>query len=485
MKKTSIPILLIIFLSQHMNAQENLSKILFDSYNNYKEKTITTKRIFNHDVSRLLMSHKNSKNISYEIIGESVKKKPIYLVRFGKGDIKVLVWSQMHGDESTATMALFDLFNFLSRDNGFNDLREKFYNNLSLYFIPMLNPDGAEEFERRNIASVDLNRDAARLEFPESKILKSVRDSLLPEFGFNLHDQGHRWAAGKTNKSATLSFLAPAFNYNQDINDVRRKTIQLILDIYNELNKFIPGHIGKWNDDFEPRAFGDNFVKWGTSSVLIESGGWPGDPEKQFIRKLNFVALLVAFDSIAEKSYLKNDTDLYFKIPENEKVLFDLILRNVEYQIEGESFKIDVGVNIDEVPTSEGFYLKSTIEDIGDLSTFFGLEELDCSGMQLEIPKVDEEIFEAIESLENLDFISYLKKGITGIKISNIDSYEKISKWPINLISAPEFEYKFGIGKSADFIIKRGEKVLYTIVNGQLYDVIVDKSLIKNGLILK
>ena len=51
------------------------------------------------------------------------------------------------------------------------------------------------------------------------------------------------------------------------------------------LSDFIPGHIGRYSDDYEPRAFGDNFQTWGTSTILIETGGWKGDPEKQFLRK--------------------------------------------------------------------------------------------------------------------------------------------------------------------------------------------------------
>ena len=36
--------------------------------------------------------------------GYSVKNKNIKAIQFGEGAIKILVWSQMHGNESTATM---------------------------------------------------------------------------------------------------------------------------------------------------------------------------------------------------------------------------------------------------------------------------------------------------------------------------------------------------------------------------------------------
>ena len=99
--------------------------------------------------------------------------------------------------------------------------------------------------------------------------------------------------------------------------------------MYQALNQFIPGHIAKYSDEYEPRAFGDNFQKWGTSTILIESGGWKDDPEKQFIRKINFIALLSAFKSIAEESYEETSDKIYESIPFNDKYIFDVILRNL------------------------------------------------------------------------------------------------------------------------------------------------------------
>ena len=40
------------------------------------------------------------------VIGHSVLNQPIYAHCLGKGPKKVLLWSQMHGNESTTTRAL-------------------------------------------------------------------------------------------------------------------------------------------------------------------------------------------------------------------------------------------------------------------------------------------------------------------------------------------------------------------------------------------
>ncbi len=80
----------------------------------------------------------------------------------------------------------------------------------------MLNPDGADRFRRRNDLDIDINRDALRLQFPESKILRKIQLETKPKFAFNLHDQSTRYTAGNGYKVATISFLAPAYNYEKE-----------------------------------------------------------------------------------------------------------------------------------------------------------------------------------------------------------------------------------------------------------------------------
>jgi hypothetical protein len=46
---------------------------------------------------------------SQEVIGQSLEGRSIHHVWFGTGKMPILLWSQMHGDEPTATAALFDL----------------------------------------------------------------------------------------------------------------------------------------------------------------------------------------------------------------------------------------------------------------------------------------------------------------------------------------------------------------------------------------
>lgn len=320
-----------------------------------------------------------------ENLGKSVEGRDLFSISFGVGKRKILAWSQMHGDEPTATAAMFDLINFFSSDDLFNKIRRSLLDNITFHFIPIVNPDGAEIFQRENAFNIDLNRDALRLESYESKILWDYAMKLEPDFGFNLHDQNSYYTAGRRNSHSTISLLAPPTDHVKSINYTREKSMQVIVNIYETLNNFIPGQIARYNDDYEPRAFGDNFAKNGISSILIESGFQKADSNKEFVRKMNFVALLSAFKSISDKDFEKEDYTKYFSIPENEELLFDLLLRNITLTHLEKKFKIDIGINRKkcwDIKTQKFFY-KGTIVELGDLSLFHGIEEYDMTGYKI------------------------------------------------------------------------------------------------------
>ncbi|WP_221389979.1 M14 family zinc carboxypeptidase [Dyadobacter sp. NIV53] len=364
-----------------------LASRLFDSHQNYLETVIAKRRFKQKDMLPLIEKRKENPLYQVQSVGESFEGRNIQLLKTGNGKRKVLLWTQMHGDEATATMATFDIFNFLEgKNDGFDDFRKELFTNTTLYFVPMLNPDGAERYQRRNAQEIDINRDALALQAPESRILKQLQQNIQPEFGFNLHDKNPRYSVGNTSKLATISFLATAYDQEKSINTVREKSMQVISVMNKAMQKFIPGQVGKWNEDFEPRAFGDNIQKWGTTLILIESGGYAGDPEKQFIRKLNFVAILTGLASIADNLFAKEGIAEYQALLENNRYIYDLLVKNVTVIRDGKKYQADLGINRYEINQDDAssFSYKSIIEDYGDLSIFSGTEELDATGLELE-----------------------------------------------------------------------------------------------------
>ena len=384
-------ILVIILMTQltQINAQE-LQKNLFDSYEQFQEQAITKRRFGHATLVNLLEKLKSNPLFDVQIAEKSTEGRAIYQVKVGNGPTKVLLWSQMHGNEATATMALMDIFNFLGKDTpAYSDFKKTLLEKCTFYFVPMLNPDGAEAWSRYTALGIDMNRDALALQTPEGRLLKNLVKTLKPDFGFNLHDKDRRYSAGQTGNLATMSFLATAYNEAQEVNDVRKKAMQVIVQMNRGLQQYLPNCVGKWPSDFEPRAFGDNIQKWGTSLILIESGGFKNDPEKQYIRKLNYISILSALNSVATKSYVNETTETYDALPVNGKAIFDLIIRNVTIKKGKVSYVADIAINRGEEPVSggDGFVNTSTVEEIGDMSVFFGTEEIDGKGLTIQAKK--------------------------------------------------------------------------------------------------
>ena len=467
--------------------KDEFSEELFENYSGFKEKEITNRRIKHEDVLTLLESLESEKKLHLQKVGESIEGRSLHLISLGEGETDVFLWSQMHGDESTATMAIFDILNFFNSDE-FEEEKEVMLKNLRIHFLPMLNPDGAEKFTRRNALGIDVNRDALRLQSPEAKTLKKIRDSLDADFGFNLHDQSKYYNAERTGKPATISFLAPAYNYEKEINEVRGNAMKVIVQMNEVLQQFAPGQVARYNDDFEPRAFGDNIQKWGTSTILIESGGYPEDPEKQEIRKLNFVSILSALKAIATKDFETRELSDYENIPNNDRMLFDLKLMGLTYKINGMPYILDMGINRSENDLEEnsGFYYSGKIVDQGDLSTSYGYRQIDARGMHLEVGQVYPEKITSEEELSKLDAKKLLQEGYAFLKVAPTMLDKKYSSYPLNLVSEDfKLDKELKPGKDANFFLYKDGEVEYAIINGFLADPDNPKGDIENTLILK
>ncbi len=408
----TITLYIILMNAISLNAQ-NIVNQLFEKHSDYKEESLSHRRFVHADVVKLIEKYRKVPVFEVTKIGESVEGRSINQIKIGKGPTKVLLWSQMHGNEATATMAIFDILKFFAEKREFETFKKEVLENCTLYFVPMLNPDGAERFIRRNALGIDLNRDVLRLASPEAILLKKLQNELLPDFGYNLHDQSPRYSVGNTGKQATMAFLATAYNKAREINPVRKRSMQLIVGMNRVLQDYIPNQVARFSDEFEPRAFGDNFQKWGTTLILIESGGYGNDTEKQFIRKLNYVSILTSLWAIASKGYEKEDIQEYNLIPENTNTLFDLLIKNAEFNIAGKKVVMDIGINNVEIASSspKKYALKSNIEDIGDLSVFFGVEEIDATGLEVGSEK-------PIELNQKADF-RLMKNGKVEFSVKN------------------------------------------------------------------
>lgn len=325
-----------------------------------------------------------SRGVRVERVAFSAEGREIRQLSYGTGPVSVLLWSQMHGDESTATMALADLIRFFE-EQPTHPLARRIGEHTTIHMIPMLNPDGAERFQRRNAQGIDVNRDARRLQTPEGKFLKSVRDSVDPDFGFNLHDQGASVRVGQSDRGVAIALLAPAFNEAREVDEKRHRAMQVASVLVEAMAPLVGDHIAKYDDAFNPRAFGDLMGAWGASTVLIESGGWTDDPQKQHLRKTNFVGILSALEAIATGSYASYDPDTYDNLAFNGRRLPDLLVSGGTVAVPGlPTLLADLLISYDRPLLREG----GKITEIGDLGAAEAQDTLRVDGLYM-IPLAD------------------------------------------------------------------------------------------------
>src|SRR5690606_18083352 len=237
---------------------------------------------------------KYEKEFEISIVGTSELGNDIPLIRIGYGSKIVLGWSQMHGNESTTTKALFDFFKFISQKEAFQNEIELFLENYSFYVFPILNPDGAKLYTRENANGIDLNRDAQNLSQKESQCLRKIFDKLNPSLCLNFHDQRSIYGFENGNP-ATISFLSPAADNERTVTDSRKTAMEQIVKMNACLQKYLPGQVGRYDDSFNDACVGDTFQKAGVPTILFEAGHYKYDYQREKTREFIFYSILSLF----------------------------------------------------------------------------------------------------------------------------------------------------------------------------------------------
>lgn len=358
-------------------------------YSQYTEKSLHGRYITLTEIEPLLQKFNSGDNL--KIIGHSVLGKPIYKYELGSGKTRILLWSQMHGNESTTTKALFDFLNLL---NGNSEFANNLLNRFTFCCLPMLNPDGASLYTRENANKVDLNRDSQTLSQPESKLLRETFESFKPDYCYNLHDQRTIFGVGNgADKPATVSFLAPSYNEEREINAVRQKAIEVIVAMNRVLQTYIPNQVGRFDDSFNINCIGDTFQSLGVPTILIEAGHFQNDYFREFTRKYVFIALIVSFEYIYENDIVSNKIQEYLNISHNKVCFYDFVYKNIKISYDNNKIITNFAIQIKEELIDNHLYFNAYITSIGDLKDFSGHFEYDAEGALYEdrndnIPKI-------------------------------------------------------------------------------------------------
>jgi hypothetical protein len=250
---------------------------------------------------------------------------------------------------------------------------------MTIRAIPMLNPDGEELYQRRNLQNIDINRDARDLKTPEGQLLKKLRDDWNPDIGFNLHNQQSLTTVGRSNKQATISLLVVYGDEAKTSTEGLERNRRVASAIVTALQKFIPENIARYDDGYTATAFGDNFTAWGTPVILIETGALQGKDEMYLVR-LNFVAFLTALHVMADGSEKNIATDAYgHLIPNSSGMLFSVVFRgaNIVDPVTGNISHSDIAINAERRRAS--FPAPYYVREIGDMTAAYGSVEYSAS----------------------------------------------------------------------------------------------------------
>ncbi|MCC9043771.1 M14 family metallopeptidase [Myroides sp. M-43] len=306
--------------------------------NNYTNKYVFGRYVTLKNITPFLEDL--NQNFKVEDRGKSVEDRSIKTVTWGVGSTRIFMWSQMHGNESTTTKGVLD-FLLMLNENTESFIRD-WHSKFTFLIVPILNPDGAHNYTRVNANQVDLNRDSIDLSQPESRLLRKLFDDFKPDYAFNLHDQRTIFGVGDTGKPATLSFLAPSYNEEREINANRLEAIKLIAEINKELQEVIPGQVGRFDDGFNMNCIGDYFQSQGVPTILFEAGHYPNDYDREISRKLVFRSLIVAVYALYQGNYVNNSLDSYLNVPENEKNFNDVSIEYVKCKETREEYIVKI-----------------------------------------------------------------------------------------------------------------------------------------------
>lgn len=345
--------------------KENIPvKELLAWHQNNLEQRLSGRYITGQMIAPLLTELEKKTDLSH--IGNSVLDRPIHAIQIGDGKTRVLMWSQMHGNESTTTKAVFDLLIALTNHN---DLQlDTLLEELTICIVPILNPDGAQAYTRLNANNVDLNRDAQMLSQPESIILSELFTTFKPDVCFNLHGQRTIYGFEATKTSSVLSFLSPSADGGRSITLSRKRSMAIISAIYDALQPILPNQIGRYDDGFNFNCVGDSFQMKEVPTVLFEAGHAPDDYSREQCRGYTFTALIIALQAVALRT--EYPTTRYFDIPEHQKCYCDILISNTQ---EG-----DIGVQYQERLENGKVVFVPLLANSGETSSLFGHTHIDA-----------------------------------------------------------------------------------------------------------
>ncbi len=138
--------------------------------------------------SLLRYDQSHAKRMSLTSIGRSVQGRKLWMVTLGTGAPKrVFYLCRQHGHEPASTEGALAFMKALVEADD-DAPPASYLKAVTVYVVPMANPDGSEAFLRHNAHDADLNRDWLRRTQPETRALYAEISRLHPDLMTDQHE---------------------------------------------------------------------------------------------------------------------------------------------------------------------------------------------------------------------------------------------------------------------------------------------------------
>ena len=299
--------------------------------------TVNTSILHTYDElsDHLIKEEAKQQNMELEVIGQSVKGRDLYLVKYMKNpdNPTILFLTQQHGNEQLTTEGALEFIKHLGTGK-----MKGVVDGVNILIVPMLNADGAmgdvdfslddyvagggRHLTRYNALGIDLNRDHITKIQPETKALHdNVMRKYDIDYMIDLHHQGTQ--SEIENQYVSGSILYPTTS-NVD-EDVVLKSKKLGAVVYDAIEAKGWGHLGKYNGgSAETISRNGIAVEYGISTLLFEMRGMSdhssesyvlGQKSNGYLIKQTITTLDATVRAIADRSIDTKDISFWDTLP--------------------------------------------------------------------------------------------------------------------------------------------------------------------------
>jgi hypothetical protein len=202
-------------------------------------------------------------------IGQSVKGEDIPLVTVSDPTVppertkKLFIICRQHGNEPASTEAMLSMLENLALDNDKN--AGEILSKVSFYIVPMMNPDGADLYQRRNANGADLNRDWLNLWQPETLCVRKAIDSISPDVIIDEHE-----LSPGNNRSDFLETAGPGSGASPEVAAESEKMLNLVIGMLRTHDMTVKSY---QIEDQHPARLAHRYfpIHGNTNTLLFES----------------------------------------------------------------------------------------------------------------------------------------------------------------------------------------------------------------------